>query len=48
MTLQSLASVAYYVNSLSVALLRSFDLEAENLIVKTSEVQNISQVFILK
>uniref|UniRef100_A0A915EGU9 Abl-interactor homeo-domain homologous domain-containing protein n=1 Tax=Ditylenchus dipsaci TaxID=166011 RepID=A0A915EGU9_9BILA len=44
LTLQSLASVAYYINSLSTAVLRSLELEAENLSQKGSEIHNLKQL----
>lgn len=47
-TLQSLASVAYYVNELSDALLRSLRFQTENLAFKSSEIQNINQVRVFR
>ena len=42
-TIQSLASVAYQINFLSTALLRSLELETQKLVEKRCEIQNISQ-----
>uniref|UniRef100_A0A914DQG3 SH3 domain-containing protein n=1 Tax=Acrobeloides nanus TaxID=290746 RepID=A0A914DQG3_9BILA len=44
LTLQSLASVAYYINTISTSLLRSIELESENIAQKASEVHNIDQI----
>ncbi|KAI1710360.1 abl-interactor HHR domain-containing protein [Ditylenchus destructor] len=44
LTLQSLASVAYYINGLSSAIVRSLELEAENLADKANEINHIDQL----
>ncbi|KAH7724564.1 abl-interactor 1 [Aphelenchoides avenae] len=44
LAVQSLASVAYYMNTLSVAMLRTLDLEQEHLDHKAKEIHDINQV----
>lgn len=46
--LQSLASVAYHISTLSSAILRSLDLEVDNLAEKTFEVKKLSKLIAIQ